>query len=196
VTYDGRTEAHNVIDWKGWPHSPLNAAFVLNIGTNSSNESMVYFLFGSKYSVYKFGSDPKAMIAPTPVVVLEDAVVTKDNDLLFLRRTIDRPESCKLMSDVMSLSASMNAFYEKALYLFGGHKYCKVDVKESDRAFTCRVVDISKLLDCNQSSAKVPEVIPHVPQHLVNPSSAPFASNVASIHVIIVCVLCCQMLYN
>jgi hypothetical protein len=69
VTAEGNTEASNTIKWKEWPNARLDTAFNINFRNSSSDDPIVCFLFGSKYSIYKFGSVAKAMLTPTPVVV-------------------------------------------------------------------------------------------------------------------------------
>ena len=167
VNANGRTEAGNDIQWEGWPTDrTADTAFVWDatpLKARTQSSSLVFFLFGPKYSVYRFGSDEKAMLTPTPVVVMADAVVSDaDNELLFLnidpsvtanrtaRRTLD---------SLLKVTASMNVIDDNSLYLFGKeNKFCKISAK--DNRFVCEVNRINELLKCNTDFSNVPKAEP------------------------------------
>ena len=160
MTADGLTEASNTIAWKGWPEDrTVDTAFVFNYGLNSKTDSLVFFLFGSKYSVYRFGADEKAMIGPTPVVVMADAMVNdSDNELLFLKIVNKSDSNYKTVDSLMTVTASMNVFEDNYLYLFAkNNKFCKINA--NDKKFVCNVTKVNDLLKCEESLqlSKVPE---------------------------------------
>lgn len=147
VTADGHTEASNTIEWKEWPNVRLDAAFNINFKNSSSDNPIVCFLFGSKYSIYKFGSDAKAMLTPTPVVVFRDAI-SKNNRLDFI--TNDKTGG-QTISDLMKVTASMNTIDGKFIYLFGqNEKYCKIDTND----MICDLKKTNYLFKCDKQSFK------------------------------------------
>lgn len=170
VTANGGTDAGNQIQWQGWPQDiTADTAFLWDIpfkpvaqGSTSlllksrPQDSLVFFIFGSKYSVYSFSDQEKAMLEPTPLVVMADAVVSDvDNELLFLKMD-SNATAVRTLSSLLEVTASMNDFDDNSLYLFGkDSKFCKINTNDS--RLVCEVNKINQLLKCNTQLSNVPK---------------------------------------